>query len=62
MKVIVDKIPSSIYDCIFFHASPYEAICELDKEVRESPCWKDNYCPYLMTIDMYLNRTYKENC
>jgi hypothetical protein len=46
----------------FFHASPYEAICELDKEVRESPCWKDNYCPYLMTIDMYLNRTYKENC
>lgn len=61
MRIIVDKIPNSIYDCLFFCADAYGATCKLDREIRESPCWKDHYCPYLM-IGMHLNQTYKENC
>lgn len=60
MKVIVDKIPNCTYDCLFFCASPYEVTCKLDTEVREAPCWKDGYCPYLVSLDAYMNRTYKE--
>lgn len=50
MKVIVDKIPNSAYDCLFFCVREGEAICKLDQEVRESPCWKDDYCPYLRQL------------
>lgn len=56
MKIVVDKIPKSIYDCLFFCADECGATCKLDRKVRESPCGKDNYCPYLMTVETYLKK------
>lgn len=60
MKIIVDKMPKNPCECQFSRFREGEMICLLDEHSPISQCYKTAYCPYLITIEDYLNRTYKE--
>ena len=60
MKIIVDKMPEFPEKCPFFRVKYRSYICKLDEDSPISRCYKTDYCPYLITLEGYLNRTYKE--
>lgn len=60
MKVVVDKLPESPEKCMFSRIKDGKLACELDFRSPISSCRKTKYCPWLMTVDDYLNKRIRE--
>lgn len=60
MKIIVDKLPEYPEACVFSCVKEGRLACKLDFKSPISSCQKIKYCPWLMTVDNYLDKRIRE--
>lgn len=60
MKIIVDKLPEFPEKCLFYKIQRGTTSCRLDEDSPISHCYNVDSCPYLITLDRYLDKRIKE--